>query len=152
MSRACMGLAAAENCRIHVDALRLGRAMFYRYSTFLLLFTSSNYIPLCEAEDSPKVDPDEVALEAAKVSVYSENRPKVCFACLGNDKLPTEMRTYSYYTSGDLSKHFKRKHLANFGEEKQVRCNLCQVDLDNKMHWQRHAYEVYASVSEQHIL
>ncbi|KAF2184228.1 hypothetical protein K469DRAFT_781492 [Zopfia rhizophila CBS 207.26] len=61
--------------------------------------------------DPPAVNPLYKALEAAKVSVYKEKRPTICFVCLGNKKLPITERTQPFYTSGDLSKHFKRKHL-----------------------------------------
>ncbi|KAF2806475.1 uncharacterized protein BDZ99DRAFT_95771 [Mytilinidion resinicola] len=71
-----------------------------------------------------QIELDEEAFEAAKVSVYKETRPRICFVCLGNENLPTELRTYSFHTSGDLSKHFKRKHLANAGKGESIRCNL----------------------------
>jgi hypothetical protein len=87
------------------------------------------------------------ALEAAKVSVYKDTRPRICFVCLGNKKLPTDVRTYSFYTSGDLSKHFKRKHLQHVKEGESLRCELCQVPLKSKMHFQRHAHDIHGTVS-----
>ena len=89
----------------------------------------------------------KLALEAAKVSVYNETRPMMCFVCLGNENLSVQARTYLFYNSGVLSTHFKRRHLANCRQEGQIRCDLCQVDLDNKTHWQRHAYDVHGTVS-----
>ncbi|OCK87101.1 uncharacterized protein K441DRAFT_501355, partial [Cenococcum geophilum 1.58] len=50
-------------------------------------------------------------LEAAKVSIYSERRPKIYFLCLGNKKLPIKEHIFLFYTLGNLSKYFKRKHL-----------------------------------------
>ena len=35
-----------------------------------------------------QLEDEEEALEAAKVSVYKEKRPRVCFLCLGNEGLP----------------------------------------------------------------
>ncbi|KAF2812979.1 uncharacterized protein BDZ99DRAFT_437746 [Mytilinidion resinicola] len=90
---------------------------------------------------SKYVDLSAQALEAAKVSVYKETRPRICFVCLGKENLPTDVRIHLFYTSGDLSKHFKNKHLGI------MRCDLCQVNLDDKMHWQRHAHEVHGTVS-----
>ncbi|KAF1364477.1 hypothetical protein EJ07DRAFT_27239, partial [Lizonia empirigonia] len=90
---------------------------------------------------------NEEALETAKVLVYKDPRPKICFICLGNKKLPTEVRTYSFYTPGDLSKHFKRKNLQNIKDEESLSCELCQVSLDGKMHLQRHAQDVHGTVS-----
>ncbi|KAF2263259.1 hypothetical protein CC78DRAFT_554127 [Lojkania enalia] len=90
---------------------------------------------------------DEMALEAAKVSVYKDHRPTICFMCLANGELPIADRIYSFRTSGDLTKHFKRKHLANLREGEATRCGLCEVDLDHKMHLQRHSFQVHGTVT-----
>ncbi|XTI88991.1 hypothetical protein V2W45_1192675, partial [Cenococcum geophilum] len=58
------------------------------------------------------------ALKAAKVLIYSENRLKIYFFYLGNKNLSIKQRIYSFYTLGNLSKYFKRKHLANIREKK----------------------------------
>jgi hypothetical protein len=87
------------------------------------------------------------ALEAAKVLVYKETRPRICFVCLGNENLPTDARTYSFHTSGDLSKHFKRKHLQHIKGGEHLGCELCQVSLESKMHLQRHAHDIHGTVS-----
>jgi hypothetical protein len=100
-----------------------------------------------KSQDDVRLDPNEEALEAAKVAVYKEMRPRICFVCLGNENLPMELRTYSFYTSGDLSKHFKRKHLQHIKEGDQLGCSLCQVCLQGKMHLQRHAVDVHGTVS-----
>jgi hypothetical protein len=86
-------------------------------------------------------------LEAAKVSVYKEERPKVCFICLGNEQLPTDVRTHPFHTSGDLSKHVKRKHLQHIKEGDLLNCELCQVPLESKAHFQRHALDIHGTVS-----
>jgi hypothetical protein len=46
------------------------------------------------------------ALDRAKLSVYQEKRPTICFLCLGNQNLPMSKRICSFSTPGDLSKHF----------------------------------------------
>jgi hypothetical protein len=98
--------------------------------------------------ESPEaIDPLNAALEAAKVSVYKEKRPTICFMCLGNEKAPIKDRTYSFSTSGDLSKHFKLRHLAKIQEGQEVWCGLCNVQLDNKMHLQRHGHDIHGTVS-----
>src|SRR6266480_4915970 len=76
----------------------------------------------------PQLDLDKEAIEAAKVSVYKEKRPTICFVCLG-ENLPMDQRIRSFYTSGDLSKHFKRKHLEFIKEGDSLGCKLCQVPL-----------------------
>lgn len=87
------------------------------------------------------------ALAAAKRSVYNDHRPKVCFVCLGNDRLPTLSRVYAFHTPGDLSKHFKRKHLRQIDANAAIDCELCEVTMQNKMHFQRHAHDIHGLVS-----
>jgi hypothetical protein len=93
------------------------------------------------------LEPDKQAFESAKVSVYKEKRPKVCFLCLGNEELPLAQRIYSFGTPGDLSKHFGRKHLKHIKDGTDVSCNLCKVHLAHKSHLQRHAEDVHGTVS-----
>jgi hypothetical protein len=109
--------------------------------------SSGRITPPGKSKDDSQLDPFVQALEAAKVSVYKEKRPTICFDCLGNKKLPIELRIYSFKTPGDLSKHYKRKHLANIAEGESLGCKLCEVPLDNKMHHQRHALDIHGTVS-----
>ncbi|KAF1936514.1 hypothetical protein EJ02DRAFT_83065 [Clathrospora elynae] len=93
---------------------------------------------------------EEEALEAAKVLVYKEKRPKVCFLCLGNKGLLLAQRIRPFGTPGNLSKHFEHKHLKHIESGKGLSCNLCKVPLLDKMHLQRHAQEIYGTVSPRH--
>lgn len=108
---------------------------------------SSSVTPTGKSQDSSQIDLGSKALEAAKVSVFREKRPKICFCCLANPNLPIETRVYEFYTPGDLTKHFKRKHLRYIKEGDRLSCKLCQVDLEDKMHLQRHAHDVHGTVS-----
>ena len=90
---------------------------------------------------------DEEALEAAKVSVHKEGRPRRCFKCVGNPNLPIEDRVYEFGREGDVSKHFKRKHLQHIKEGDRLSCELCQISLEDKMHFQRHALDVHGTVT-----
>jgi hypothetical protein len=90
---------------------------------------------------------DEEALEAAKVSVYKDERPKICFLCLANERLPLAQRIHSFSTPGDLTKHFGRKHLKNIKSSEGLSCNLCKVFLADKKHLQRHAEKVHRTAS-----
>jgi hypothetical protein len=94
-----------------------------------------------------QLEHDEEALEAAKVSVYQEKRPKRCWKCVGNPNLPIEDRVYEFSSQSDLSKHFKRKHLQYIKEGQSLRCELCKVSLANKMHLQRHGLVVHGTVT-----
>jgi hypothetical protein len=51
--------------------------------------------------------PQERGLEAAMLLVLKEERPKICFLCLGNESLPFKRRTYSFSTPGDLKQTFQ---------------------------------------------
>jgi len=93
---------------------------------------------------------EEEALEAAKVSVYKDKRPKICFLCLGNERLPLAQRIRPFGTSGDLSKHFGRKHLKHINITEGLSCSLCQVPLSSKIHMQRHAQDVHGTKSPRH--
>ena len=55
---------------------------------------------------------EKQALTAAMLSVFKEKRPTICFMCLGENYLPFQKRVYSFASPGDLTKHFKRKHLS----------------------------------------
>ena len=65
------------------------------------------------------LSPEDKALKAAMLSVYikhDKERPTVCFICLGSEALSLNTRVYSFGSSSNLSKHFKRKHLSNIKE------------------------------------
>ena len=72
--------------------------------------------------DVSQADPTKVALKAAKVAVYREKKPTIYFICLGNEGLPTKECIHSFYTVGDLSKHFKRKHIGYTKEGDRPPC------------------------------
>lgn len=42
----------------------------------------------------------------------------------------------SFANPEDLSKPFKRKHLAHMKEGDGVRCKVCKLTLENKMHYE----------------
>lgn len=95
-----------------------------------------------------EVDPQVVAaeaekqaLDAAMLSVFKEKRPTVCFLCLG------EKLIKSFAKPGDLSKHFKRKHLRHIRDWDRLECKVCQMPLQHKMDLQSHAHRVHGTVS-----
>lgn len=87
------------------------------------------------------------ALEAAKVAVYKEKRPLICFKCVGNELLPLNDRIKPFSSPSDVSKHFKRKHLKHVKPDEQPLCEICQISLDDRTHLQRHALAVHGTVS-----
>ena len=88
-------------------------------------------------------DTAEADLEAAKVAVYKEKRPIICFMCLGEQRIET------FHLLTDLSKHFKRRHLSNVKEGERPECRLCQIPLNDVTHLQRYIYDVHGTVSLQ---
>jgi Protein of unknown function (DUF3435) len=95
---------------------------------------------LAAAED------EKQALSAAMLLVFTEERT-TCFLCLGKQSLPLEKRTYKFASPGDLTKHFKRKHLAHIKEGDRIRCKVCQMGLQHKQHLQNHALSIHGTVS-----
>ena len=86
-------------------------------------------------------DVETQALDAAILSVFKEERPKVCFMCLG------EQCVKSFASPGDLTKHFKRKHLAHIKEGDRIACKVCRITLQHKQHLQNHAFSIHGTVS-----
>ncbi|KAG9246656.1 hypothetical protein BJ878DRAFT_533103 [Calycina marina] len=62
------------------------------------------------------VKAEKQALSDAMLLVFTEKRTTTCFLCLGEQGLPFEKRTYKLASPVDLTKHFKRKHLAHIKE------------------------------------
>lgn len=90
---------------------------------------------------------EKQALDAAMLSVYTEKRPTICFMCLGERNLSFEKRTKYFASPGDLTKHFKRKHLANIKEGDRIGCKVCRMSLEHKPHLRNHALCIHGTVS-----
>lgn len=127
--------AAAAYCKIQEGGAVRGRPRTKRTS-------STSVGPHLSAAEVEKR-----ALDAAMLSVYTEKRPTICFMCLGEQNLQFEKRTRSFASPGDLTKHFKRKHLANIKGGDRIRCKVCQMSLEHKSHLQNHAESIHGTVS-----
>jgi hypothetical protein len=90
---------------------------------------------------------EKQVLSAAMLSVYKEKRPTIYFVCLGERTLELNKRVYSFASSGDLSKHFKWKHLSNGKAGQRFECKVCRMSLEHKMHLQNHALKIHGTVS-----
>lgn len=97
-------------------------------------------------------------LAAAAVSVFvsrDHERPRRCFVCvgkavslsLGPHDPGMEELIREFYTSSDLSKHFRRRHLQHLNDSDNVECPACCMSLDNKMHFRNHAHRIHGTVS-----
>jgi hypothetical protein len=90
---------------------------------------------------------EKQALREAMLLVFTEKRTTTCFLCLGEQSLPFEKRTYKFASPGDLTKHFKRKHLAHIKEGDRPKCKVCRMGLQHKQHLQNHAESIHGTVS-----
>jgi hypothetical protein len=107
-------------------------------------------------DESPRDKPTVDGRYAAVLSVFvasEDERPRRYFLCIGlalclepGDPCIEEL-THEFYSAGDLSKHFRRKHLKNLKDEDDVWCRACDMQLDNKMHLQSHALRIHGTVS-----
>jgi len=109
-------------------------------------------------KDEPRED-GRYAEDGRHVAVLSvfiaskEERPRRCFLCVGlalrlePDDPCIEELTHEFYRAGDVSKHFRRKHLKNIREGDDIECGACYMPLDHKMHLQRHALQIHGTVS-----
>jgi hypothetical protein len=68
------------------------------------------------------------ALGAALLLVFKRKRSTVCFLYLGEGPYRLKSAFKLFANPGDLSKHFKRKHLANFKGDR-IKCKICPMSL-----------------------
>ncbi|KAH7370249.1 hypothetical protein BKA65DRAFT_602698 [Rhexocercosporidium sp. MPI-PUGE-AT-0058] len=106
--------------------------------------------PMPSKEISPQLaaaQAEKQALSDAMLLVFTEKRTTTCFLCLGEQSLAFEKRTYKFASPGDLTKHFKRKHLAHIKEGDRLQCKVCRMGLQHKQHLQNHAESIHGTVS-----
>ena len=100
--------------------------------------------------------PTDDEMYSAVSSVFPGSRterPKRCFLCVGKAcTLPRGDRrigelTRPLYSPGDVSMHFRRKHLDRLRPGDAIWCDACKIALDHKMHLQNHAATVHSTLS-----
>jgi hypothetical protein len=105
--------------------------------------------PTPSKEANPQLaaaEAEKQALRDAMLLVFTEKRTTTCFLCLGEQSLPFQKRTFKFASPGDLTKHFKRKHLAHIKEGDRLRCKVCQMGLQHKQHLLNHAESIHGTV------
>lgn len=116
------------------------------------LATSTVPARRCPSPDPPA----DNLVRAATMSVFVRSvkeRPRRCFLCVGKaiflslDDPHIEDLVREFYTSGDLSKHFRRKHLSKLQAGDSSHCRVCDMTLQHKMHLQNHALKIHGTVS-----
>ncbi|CAG8877120.1 unnamed protein product [Penicillium salamii] len=106
--------------------------------------------PLPKRQNStPSAESDDAFSKAiASVCVKSpEERPTICFICLGTPRLPQSERLRMYKNSGSLSRHFVSKHIKPFSNDMRCECSICGEKLESKSMLLNHAERVHGTVS-----
>jgi hypothetical protein len=106
--------------------------------------------PQLTQPSSPTDEKLVIAIRSVMKDERSEkilDRPLFCFICLGQQGLDIEKRTYKFSSHGDVTKHIKRKHLRHISTQTEIRCNVCDKLFSCKMHLQRHAFDMHATVT-----
>jgi hypothetical protein len=77
---------------------------------------------------STEDETDVVLLKAIEsVRIKSPNdRPRICFLCVGNPKLSLKDRIIEHTTPGSLTRHFLRKHVNPPWPTEGVACKVCE--------------------------
>ena len=88
---------------------------------------------------------NETVLSPREIQFPLNCQPTQCIFCLGQQNLPMTKRTKSFHKTGDLKKHFYRKHLKFLPKDRPIFCPhpSCNETLEHIMHLQRHAHEVH---------
>ena len=96
--------------------------------------------------ETPAQSDSGSALRRAIESIQIDNRPLICFLCVGKPDLPMRDRVKKYATVGSLSRHFRR-HVTKLKMGKQIDCNICNVRGMHRMHLQNHAERFHGTVT-----
>lgn len=92
---------------------------------------------------------DQDRLEAIKSILPSDGeRPRRCFVCALNPKLPEPQRFYEFANESSARRHFRKKHLIPLPKHASVKCRVCNITLHSREHWQHHAQVSHGMVSQ----
>ncbi|KXH36374.1 C2H2 finger domain-containing protein [Colletotrichum salicis] len=107
----------------------------------------------CSASNPPKGGQLDLAIRSIFITNDKE-RPKRCFIYIGqaldltsDDKGRLDELTHKFYTSNNLTKHFRKKHLSKVADGDRTECKVYRLPLDHKMHLQNHAMRIHGTVS-----
>lgn len=85
--------------------------------------------------------PRDNMLQEAEKHIRTAERPKKCFQCYGDGKLPVHRRAQGWTEYKSTIRHFRSKHLND------RRCNFCETNLLHEMHLRNHAAAVHRLVT-----
>ncbi|KAB8069060.1 hypothetical protein BDV29DRAFT_183512 [Aspergillus leporis] len=111
-------------------------------------------LPSAPAKKREGPSPDEpkstLCQAMASVCIKKPNeRPTICFLCIGNPQLPERKRLESYDTPGSLSRHFVDRHIKRYPKDMRVKCGICKEELQSKAALMNHAERVHGTVSRR---
>lgn len=115
---------------------------------------ATNASPPCHLTDgmTPRHSLHSSKLDEAIISSVfiqsPEERCLRCFLCVGDaiGRHPEDPNikslTHEYYSPGEVSRHFKNRHL-RYARPGHIWCSACQMSLDDERHLQNHALTIH---------
>lgn len=132
-----------EECERRVEAIR---------ALTILCSLQEGLFLYRQARSTSGIKPNQEETSTAALRLLSlsnsmpiECKPTQCIFCLGSEKLPTDLHLKSFYSRGDLKRHFWRKYLQHHPNGQSIKCShpKCKISLQNKTHLQNHAELVH---------
>jgi hypothetical protein len=108
--------------------------------------------PSAKRQRCPSSGGPQITVSQAIASVCikkKEERPTVCFLCLGNPLMPEHERSKDYCTPGSLTRHFVDIHVIPYPKDMRVKCSICEEDLESKSALMNHAERKHGTVSRR---
>ncbi|KAL4950839.1 hypothetical protein BDW69DRAFT_186978 [Aspergillus filifer] len=108
--------------------------------------------PPAKRQERPSPDGQVNTLSQAIETICIKNRddrPTICFLCLGNPCMPESKRIKNYGTPGSLSRHFVDIHVKPYPKDIRVKCSVCEEQLESKSALMNHAERVHGTVSRR---
>ena len=93
--------------------------------------------PTLSIETNPQLaaaEAEKQALNDVILLVFIKKRTTICFLCLREERLLLIKRISKFTSLRDLTKHFKRKHLAYIKEGDRLKYKVCQIRLEHQQH------------------
>ncbi|KAL4865177.1 hypothetical protein BDV12DRAFT_175034 [Aspergillus spectabilis] len=108
--------------------------------------------PQAKRQECPSTNRQMTTLSQAIASVCIkalDERPTICFLCLGNPRMPEQKRCKNYGTPGSLTRHFLDIHVIRYPKDIRVKCSICKEELESKSALMNHAERVHGIVSRR---
>ena len=90
------------------------------------------------------------AIAVVRVST-PEERPQICFLCVGDCRLSIKQRARNFSTVGSLTRHIENMHIKPPWPNEKVMCKVCNEELGSKVHLLNHAESRHGTVSRRRL-